>query len=57
MARRAAGPGDNKDQDVTTTLIRNCRFAVVWDDEAQSQRFDKVVIARRPKADVAIQGS
>jgi 5-methylthioadenosine/S-adenosylhomocysteine deaminase len=28
--------GDNKDQDVTTTLIRNCRFAIVWDDEAQS---------------------
>jgi hypothetical protein len=57
MARRAAGPGDNKDQDVTTTLIRNCRFAVVWDDEAQSPRFDGGVIARGPKADVPVQGS
>jgi hypothetical protein len=57
MARRVAGSGDTKDQDVTITLIRNCRFAVVWDDEAQSPRFDGGVIARRPKADVPIQGS
>ena len=21
---------------MTTTLIRNCRFAIVWDDEVQS---------------------
>jgi hypothetical protein len=40
----------DQDSRVTTTLMGNCRFAIVWDDEAQSHVYRSgvdVVMARR----------
>ena len=50
-----AGQG-HKDQDVTTTLIRNCRFAVVWDDEAQSHVYRSGVDVVMAKDRIAFIG-
>ena len=41
---------------MTTTLIRNCRFAVVWDNEAQSHVYRSGVDVVMAKDRIAFIG-
>jgi cytosine/adenosine deaminase-related metal-dependent hydrolase len=53
---RDAARRNNKEQDLTTTLIRNCRFAIVWDDETQSHAYRSHVDVAMTKDRIAFIG-